>query len=133
MKLVLDTNIYVSAFYWGGSSQKIIDRISEGMDILYISNSILNEVADVMARPKFKSTPEIIDKYIKAIEKIGKKVFPIGNVKGICRDSDDDDKIECGILSMADYIITGDEDLLILEKYQDLKIVTPKEYLEIIK
>jgi len=130
MKLVLDTNIYISAFYWGGNSQTILDRISEGFDTLYISNTILNEVAAVMARPKFKSTPEIIDRYIKAIEKIGKKIFPVGNITGICRDKDDDDKIECGIISMADYIVTGDEDLLILKSYEGIKIVTPREYLE---
>ena len=131
MKLVLDTNIYISAFYWGGNALKIIDRISEGIDKLYISNNILNEVADVMARPKFKSTPEIIDRYIRAIEDMGKKVFPSGSIKGICRDKNDDDKIETGIISMADFIITGDEDLLILKNYEQLKIVTPKEYLEI--
>ena len=127
--LVLDTNVYISAFYWGGNAQKIIDRISEGMDTLYISSTILNEVADVMARPKFKSTSEIIDRYIKAIEKIGKKVFPIGTITGICRDKDDDDKIECGVISKADYIISGDEDLLILKNYQGIKIVSPSEYL----
>jgi len=129
MKLVLDTNVYISAFYWGGNPQKIIDRISEGMDTLYVSSTILNEVADVMARPKFKSTPEIIDGYIKAIEKISKKVFPTGSIKEICRDKDDDDKIECGVISKADFIITGDEDLLILKSYQGIKIVTPSEYL----
>jgi len=132
MKLVLDTNVFVSAFYWGGNPQKIIDRIIEGIDKLYFSNEILNEVAAVMGRPKFKSSPETIEKYIQAIEKTGKKVFIPGNIKGICRDKDDDDKIECGILSGADYIITGDDDLLILKKYQHIKIVTIKEYLQII-
>ena len=85
-----------------------------------------------MTRPKFKSSPETIEKYIRAIEKIGQKVFIPGNIKGICRDKDDDDKIECGILSGADYIITGDDDLLTLKKYQHIKIVTIREYLQII-
>jgi len=39
MKLVLDTNIFISAFYWGGNSEKIINRIIEGMDELFISDS----------------------------------------------------------------------------------------------
>jgi putative PIN family toxin of toxin-antitoxin system len=129
MKLVLDTNIFISAFYWGGNSQKIIDRIIERIDVLYISNEILDEISDVMRRPKFKSGPEIIDGYKKLIEKIGKKVFINGIINGICRDKDDDNKIECGVLCGADYIITGDEDLLILRNYEQIKIVTPKEYL----
>ena len=132
MKLVLDTNVFISAFYWGGNPQRIIDRIIEGTDELYISNEILNEIASVMGRPKFKSTPEVIEKYIRAIEKIGKKVFVTGKIKGICRDKDDDDKIECGILSGADYLITGDDDLLILGNFQHIKIATVNEYLQII-
>jgi putative PIN family toxin of toxin-antitoxin system len=131
MKLVLDANVFISAFYWGGNPQGIIDRIIEGIDELYISNEILNEVTAVMARPKFKSSPETIEKYIRAIEKIGKKVAISGSVKGICRDKDDDDKIECGIHSGADYIITGDNDLLALGNYQQIKIITIKEYLQI--
>ena len=83
MKLVLDANVFISAFYWGGNPQEIIDRIIEGIDELYISNEILNEVAAVMARPKFKSSPETIKKYIRALEKIGKKVVISGNIKGI--------------------------------------------------
>jgi len=132
MKLVLDANVFISAFYWGGNPQKIIDRIIEGVDKLYFSNEILNEIAAVMGRPKFKSSPETIEKYIRAIEKTGKKVFIPGNIKGICRDKDDDDKIECGILSGANYIITGDDDLLTLKEYQHIKIITIKEYLQII-
>ena len=133
MKLVLDTDIFVSAFFRGGNPQKIIDRIIEGMDELFISNEILNEVAAVMLRPKFKTEGEIIDKYIHAIEKIGKKVYITGKVKGVCRDKEDDDKIECGLLSDADYLITGDDDLLILGNYQKIKIITIKEYIKIIR
>ena len=133
MKLVLDTNIFISAFYWGGSPQKILDRIIKGIDELYISDEILNEISAVMSRPKFKSTPEIIEKYIKTIEKFGKKISISGKIKGICRDKEDDDKIECGITSGADFLITGDDDLLILGSYQNLKILSVNDYLNMIK
>ena len=98
MRLVLDTNIFISAFYWGGNSQKIIDRIIAGLDELYVSDKILEEISEVMARPKFKTEQETIDKYIETIEKICKKIFTEGRIKGICRDIDDDDKLECGII-----------------------------------
>jgi len=132
MKIVMDTNIFISAFYWGGNPQKIIDRIIEGLDELYISNEILNEIASVMTRSKFKTSPEIIERYIKTIEKIGKKVFITGKIKGICRDKDDDSIIECAALCGADYLITGDDDLLILKIYQDIKIITVKDYINLI-
>jgi len=132
MKLVLDTNIFISAFYWGGNSQKIIDRIITGLDELYVSGKILEELSEVMARPKFKTEQETIDKYIEAIEKNSKKVFTEGKLKGVCRDKDDDDKIECGIICNADCIITGDDDLLVLGNYKTIKIITPGEYLTLI-
>jgi len=123
LKLVLDTNIFISAFFWGGNSQIVINRIIEGQDKLYISNEIINEIAVVMARPKFKTKPEIIERYIQTIEKIGKKILITGKIKGISRDKDDDDKIECGLLSGADYLITGDDDLLTLKSYKQMKII----------
>jgi putative PIN family toxin of toxin-antitoxin system len=132
MKLVLDTNIYISAYYWGGNSQKIIGRIINGVDELFISNEILEEISEVMARPKFKTEQKTIDEYIETIEKNCKKVLTEGKIKGICRDTDDDDKLECGKVCNADYIITGDDDLLVLEKFETIKIITPKEYLAII-
>ena len=132
MKLVLDSNIFISAFYWGGKPQKILDRIVLGLDELYITNAILDEITEVMLRPNFKTPPQIIDAYIKAIEKTGKKIFTSGEITGICRDKDDDAIIECGILSSADYLITGDNDLLVLEKYQGIKILSANEYLHII-
>jgi putative PIN family toxin of toxin-antitoxin system len=132
MRLVLDANIFISAFYWGGNPQKIIDRIIEGIDTLFISNEIIGEVTDVMSRPKFKSSPEIIDAFIKTIEKTGKKIYITGTVTGISRDKDDDSKIECGMMCNADFIITGDDDLLVLQEYKGIKIVTPQEYLQII-
>jgi predicted nucleic acid-binding protein len=51
--------------------------------------------------------------------------------KGICRDSNDGGKLECGLLVHADYLITGDADLLILKNFQQIKIVTTSEYLQI--
>ena len=132
MKLVVDANLFISAFYWGGIPQLIIDRIIEGIDELYITNEILNEIAGVMSRPKFNTGPDTIDRYIKAIEKTGKKIFITGEITGVCRDKDDNGKIECGIKCMADFIVTGDEDLLVLENYQGIKIISPREYMETI-
>ena len=129
MKLVLDSNIFISAFYWGGKPQQILDRIVLGLDELYITNEILDEIEEVMARPNFKTAPQTIDVYIKAIEKIGKKIFTSGKITGICRDKDDDAIIECGVLPSADYLITGDNDLLVLEKYETMKIVSASDYL----
>jgi len=69
MKIVLDTNVFISAFYWGGNSEKIIDRVYKGIDELYISEQIINEILEVMARPKFKTDKETVNGYLKTIIK----------------------------------------------------------------
>jgi putative PIN family toxin of toxin-antitoxin system len=132
MKIVLDANIFISAFYWGGNSELIINRVIEGLDELYFSKEILDEINDVMARPNFETDQVKIDNYIKRIENIGKKIIITGKIQNVCRDNDDNDKLECGIESDAEYLITGDKDLLVLDHYENITIVKPKEYLDII-
>jgi len=58
MKLVLDTNIYISSFFWGGNPRKIMERIISGKDSLFVSKEILAEVFSVMVRPKFNAGRE---------------------------------------------------------------------------
>jgi putative PIN family toxin of toxin-antitoxin system len=132
MKIVLDSNIFISAFYWGGNPEKIIDRIIEGLDDLYFCREILTEIADVMARPNFKTGQMTIDNYIKRIEKIGKRIVITGKIQNVCRDKDDNDKLECSEKSKSEYLITGDKDLLTIKQYKNITIVKPKEYLDII-
>ena len=80
MKIVLDSNIFVSSFYWAGNPRKVFDRVTNGLDELYITDKIL----------------------------------------------------QCGFDGNVDFIITGDNDLLVLKEYKEIKIVKPKEYLDII-
>jgi len=53
MKIVLDANIFVSAFFWGGKPRKVLERVIEGIDELFFTKEILDEVVEVMGRPKF--------------------------------------------------------------------------------
>ena len=128
MKIVLDTNIFISSFFWGGNPRKIMERIIDGKDKLFICKEILYETASVMARPKFNISNEYIIRFIHSIEEIAYVIALTGIVQHVCRDSDDDKILECALLPNADCIITGDVDLLILEEFQGIKIVSANEY-----
>jgi putative PIN family toxin of toxin-antitoxin system len=132
MKLVLDTNIYISSYYFGGNPRKILERIIDGMDELYIAKEILEEIDSVMVRSKFKTAANDVAYFIRMIEEIANLVIIKGYVKNVCRDKDDDKILECGLLGNVNYIITGDNDLLILKTYEHIKIITPNEYMEMI-
>jgi putative PIN family toxin of toxin-antitoxin system len=129
MKIVLDTNVFISSFFWGGNPRKIMERIIAGKDKLFICEEIIQETALVLSRPKFNVSNEYITRYIRSIEELAYHIALTGIVQNICRDSDDDKILECALLANADYIITGDSDLLILEEFRGTKIVTANDYL----
>ena len=128
MKIVPDTNIFISSFFWGGNPRKIVERIIDGKDKLFICKEILQEIASVMARPKFNVNDVYVARFIRSIEEIANHITLTGIVQHVCRDSKDDKILECALLANADYIITGDIDLLTLKEFQGIKIVTANEY-----
>jgi putative PIN family toxin of toxin-antitoxin system len=99
---------------------------------LFVADEILEEVASVMARPKFKVNEKQIDFFIKSISEIANNVVIDGSVAGVCRDSKDDKILECAYVGNADYIITGDDDLLTLEEFRGIRILTGSEYMILI-
>jgi putative PIN family toxin of toxin-antitoxin system len=108
MRLVLDTNIFISSFFWNGNPRKIMKRILSGKDKLIVCNEILFEISSVLARPKFNVSENLITFYINSIEEIAYHAVIKGNLQ-ICRDSDDDKILECALLSDADYIIEANK------------------------
>jgi len=130
MKLVLDVNIFISSFFWGGNPRKIMTRIIEGKDILFISDEILQEIYLVMSRPKFNISRHQIIRFIESIEEIAQRVPTLGTIKGICRDSDDDKILECAVLGNVDFIISGDSDLLSLKEFQKISVISASEYMD---
>jgi putative PIN family toxin of toxin-antitoxin system len=130
VKIVLDANIFVSSFFWGGNPWLVLERGIKGTDELFITKEILDEVESVMGRPKFHADRDKIAYFINAIEEIGNKITPKRKINNGSRDKTDNKYIECGLAAGVDYIISGDIHLLELKEYEEIKIVTAKEYLE---
>ena len=132
MKIVLDANIFVSSFFWGGNPRFVMERVITGIDELFITKEILDEIESVLGRPKFHADKQKVAYFINSIEEIGNKIIPKGQINNGSRDKTDNKYIECGITADVDYIISGDIHLLELKKYKNIKIVTAKDYLDII-
>ena len=129
MKLVLDTNIFISSFFWG-NPRKIMIRIIDGKDTLFFSNEILREIFFVMTRPKFNMSHSQINLFVDSIEEVACHVTSLGVIQGVCRDSDDDKILECAVLGNVDFMISGDNDLLSLKEFRGIPIMTASEYIE---
>ena len=86
MKLVLDTNVYISAFLWGGKPKEILERAIEGKDEVFISRAIKDEIFEVLKRPRFKVNETAIEALMREIEDIVETGYPVdsGEFLGHC-------------------------------------------------
>jgi len=139
MNIVIDTNVYFSAFGFLGRTKECLDLCLESDEILiFLSPQIFEEIQSKLTSPKFlkynKAQHSIIevDKIIKLLRSSAIMFTPETKVD-ICRDPKDNMILELSSEIQADYIITGDEDLLILKSFQGASIVKPSEFLALIK
>src|SRR3989338_6444618 len=127
LKLVLDTNIIVSAFFWEGNEAELFRKIEQGKAKLYITIDLLKEIEEVIKRPKFN---EVMRKADLTPDKIMQKIVSLSHLViapkitvKVCRDEKDNKFLECAKSAKADYLISGDEDLLSLKEYNGMFIV----------
>jgi len=83
-----------------------------------------------MERKKYKINKNEINEYIKIIESYSIKIIS-KNIPEVSRDIDDNKILQCAVDGNCDFIITGDGDLLVLKEYNNIKIIKPREYLEL--
>ena len=130
MRIVIDTNVVASAIFFGGRPAELLRMV------------ILHELSAV-------ATKEIIDEYQATIDYLlnkygGKRlhlsivpiysameIIPATTKIEICRDPDDNKFISCAIDGQCYYIVSGDKDLLSLKQFDNIKIITVAEFLEL--
>ena len=103
MKIVIDSNIFVSSFFWKGNPRKIFDRVIDGFDELFITNDILDEIREVLSRDKFDTEKTEIDDYIKIIENFSQRIIHNNIIENVSRDIDDNKILKCGLEGNVEY------------------------------
>ena len=129
-KLVLDTNILISALIYGGKPEIIYNLVLEKEIRVVTSTILMAELTEILIK---KFNFDLIR--IEQLERIIKKHFQIihpKNTINIVADEDDNRVLEAAFEGNCDYIVTGDNDLLVLGKYKKIKIVTADEFLSIV-
>jgi len=127
LRVVLDSNVFVSGIVWGGNPEKVLKLWREAKFRLFISPSGLLEILGVLSR--FKVPVEMIDEFKFLIENHATKVIPRSRFY-VCRDTKDNQYLNLSYECQADYLVTGDHDLLALKKFKKTKILKPKEFLK---
>jgi putative PIN family toxin of toxin-antitoxin system len=130
MRVVIDTNVLISAIFWGGKPKRLLNAVRRREMIFLVSESLLEELEEVLtAEDKpFNLEKESAQRIVRHLREIARPIL-IKSTVSICRDEDDNRVLECALDGMADYIITGDKDLLDLVSFEGIKIVKVADFL----
>lgn len=128
MRAVLDTNVLIAAFLTEGLCSRLLIRARKQAFNLVLCNDIIREFEGILIK-KFKLTSTYISEISAIVSEAASEILnKLNHIPNICRDPNDDMIIACAIDATADYIVTGDEDLLILKKYKDIIIINPRNF-----
>jgi len=129
IRAVLDTNTIVSGVGWGGPPGAVLDAALAGRFEMVTSPTLLDELRRVLSYPKLQAVIGDADALIELLA-LGAVVINPTETVAVSRDPDDDRLIEAAVTANADVIVTGDQDLLTLGSVDQIRILTPREFLE---
>ncbi len=128
MIAVFDTNVFIASIITEGICSKLLHRARIKEFSLISCPFIMTEIRRTLSK-KFRLSHEEI---ASAIEPISEAITEIIEHKlkitDICRDADDDSVLACALAAKADYLVTGDSDLLEIRSFQDIRIITPRDF-----
>jgi len=130
IRVVFDTNILVSAWFWSGTESSLVELAEDGAIEAYTSPHLLVELRRTLEYPKFKLEQSEIDGICDYYALVLKIVEPKRTVSVITEDPEDNRAIECAAEARAHYIVSGNHHLLDLKQYMDIKMVRAREMLE---
>jgi len=130
---VFDTNVIVSAILSADSVPRKAFNFVFNHGIILLSYPIWNELNEVLQRPKFAKyiSEQKREKFLWELYNQSQFINILEEIKE-CRDEKDNKFLELAVSGNADFIITGDNDLLVLNPFRNIQIITPKFFLEII-
>lgn len=132
VRVIVDTNCWIS-FLIGRRLQRLVDLLSEETIQLIICAELLDEIQDVTSRPKFAKyfPPKEVDSLMEFLHLIGESFNPDPTIQ-LCRDESDNYLLGLTIAANADYLVTGDQDLLALDKVRECSIVNVETFEQVI-
>jgi len=133
MRVVLDTNVFLSGIHWPGASHKVLRKWFIGSFMLVSSQQINQELFTQLRDFKIQMETKEIGWWGDLILEKSILVIPKEKINVVKKDPDDNKFIEAAVEGRAEYIVTQDKHLLEISTYENIKILTPKEFLELLK
>ncbi|MGZ8216613.1 putative toxin-antitoxin system toxin component, PIN family [Methylomagnum sp.] len=131
MRLLIDTNVLLSGILWKGAPHHLLAKIRDGEATLITCADLIEELAEVIARPTFSAiltrSNLTAENIVHDINLLAEIVVPIPLANPACRDPDDDIVLATALTGQVDLIVSGDADLLDLRQFQLIPIVGAAE------
>lgn len=130
MRGVFDNNALVSAALLAGVPRKAFDKLLDSGTVL-VSVPVLLELADVLNRPRFDKFVTLDERmrFMVSFLKVAEMV-EIDEAITVCRDPKDNKLLELAVSGNANFLVTGDKDLLVLNPFRRIEIIVPRDFLE---
>lgn len=134
MRVVIDTNVLISAIFWTGKPKQILNKVRQKEITFITSEFILEELKNILRREDkpFKLSEEEAERIITTLKELA-VVVRINSKVSVCKDENDNRVLECALDGKADYIITGDFHLLQLGSFQNITITKVSDFLFYLK
>ena len=133
IRVVIDTNVWLSALLWGGQPSLIIELIEQKQIQAISSENILTELTDILQKPKLRKRLDRLIITADEIVIIAKRLMTLVVIEEIVipelRDPKDQMVLATAIAGDAQVVISGDRDLLVLHPYRNISILLPQEFL----
>jgi putative PIN family toxin of toxin-antitoxin system len=130
MRIVLDANVIVAAFAARGLCESVMEVCLSEHEIV-LSEELLDEILESLLQ-KIKLPSGVVDGIGELLREYASMLTPIPIAPGVCRDPDDIKVLSLAVASKADYIVTGDKDLLVLKKYEGIPILSPRLFYDML-
>jgi len=137
IRAVVDTNVLVSGLIKpDGPTSAILKDLRQGRFIIVFSSELLQELVSVLTYPKLRAkyglNRSVVEAFLALLALRGDLVIPRQPLH-VCRDPDDDMLFEAAIAGHADYIVSGDSDVLALKGHEGIGILSPKGFAKILR
>ena len=135
MKVVIDVNVWVSGLLWGGVPAQVLQLAQQEQIESFISSELLLELETTLRRPKFQAQLLKRNQTVESLCEIARSISTLIEISTIAipqlRDQNDVKILATAIESKSEFLITGDLDLLVLNPFESIQIVTPGKFQEI--
>jgi len=128
-RIVLDTNVTISALFWEGNPRKIYDLVRRGELIMLLSDDMEKEFIRVLGYEKFGLSPQEVTVFLRNLRTHARHVETKTKIDVVVADPTDNIFLECALDGSADFIISGDRHLLDIKVYEGIHIVRAVDFL----